>query len=279
MVKDKEFGMTYLSLGAGVQSSALLLMSNKGLFGVPKADIAIFSDTQAEPPWVYEHLEKLHEISKIPILTVTAGSLGKDTLIGKGEGHKGFIPIPVFSANLEGQALPFRRQCTREYKIEPIQKAVRKYLGYQKGQRVKEKVRALVGISVDEATRMKPSWFPYITNTYPLVETKISRQDCLNVLGEWGWSVPKKSACIFCPFHNDRNWKDYKESHPDLWEKIIDFDEKIRNLGQMTAKDPTRLSYLHKSLQPIKNVDFTKGGQMEFEINGFNNECEGMCGV
>jgi len=273
------YDFTYLSLGAGVQSSALLLMSSKELCGVPKSDIAIFSDTQSEPPWVYEHLEKLHELSNIPIVTVTAGDLSHDTLVGKGQGHEGFITIPVYSANLEGDVLPFRRQCTFEYKIAPIQKEIRRQLGYKPRMRVKEKVQALLGISLDESIRMKPSRYPYITNEFPLINARFTRQDCLNILQRYGWPVPKKSACIFCPFHRDSNWKDYKENHPDLWEKIIDFDEKIRRLGKMTVKDPSRLAYLHKSLQPIKDVDFTHGGQMEFEIDGFNNECEGMCGV
>ena len=50
-------------------------------------------------------------------------------------------------------------------------------------------------------------------------------------------------------------------------------------MGKMTKKDSTQFAYLHRSLQPINDVDFTKGGQLQFEIDGFNNECEGMCGV
>ena len=40
-----------LSLGAGVQSSTLALMMEKGL--APKPDYAIFSDTQGEPKASY----------------------------------------------------------------------------------------------------------------------------------------------------------------------------------------------------------------------------------
>ena len=84
---------------------------------------------------------------------------------------------------------------------------------------------------------------------------------------------------MFCPFHRDSNWKDYKDNHPEVWKEIVAFDEKIRTMGKMTKKDSTQFAYLHRSLQPIDEVDFTKGGQMQFEIDGFNNECEGMCGV
>ena len=50
-----------LSLGAGVQSSALALMIEKGQ--VPMVDAAIFADVKGEPKAVYTHLdwlEKLH---------------------------------------------------------------------------------------------------------------------------------------------------------------------------------------------------------------------------
>ncbi|KKM78901.1 hypothetical protein LCGC14_1355330 [marine sediment metagenome] len=40
---------TYISFGAGVQSTALLIMSNLGLKDCPKADVAIFADTGDEP--------------------------------------------------------------------------------------------------------------------------------------------------------------------------------------------------------------------------------------
>jgi hypothetical protein len=46
--------MRTLSLGAGVQSTTLLLMSLDGT--LPKVDCAIFADTGWEPARVYEHL-------------------------------------------------------------------------------------------------------------------------------------------------------------------------------------------------------------------------------
>tara|TARA_R100000963_G_C4615315_1_gene84416 strand:- start:44 stop:859 length:816 start_codon:yes stop_codon:yes gene_type:complete len=270
-----KYDMTYLSLGAGVQSSALLLMSNNNLFNVPKADVAIFSDTQAEPPWVYEHLEKLHELSKIPIITTTAGNLREDSLSDK------FLSIPVHMADYNEESTIMRRQCTREYKIEPIQKAIREYLGYRKGQHVKKKVRALVGISLDESVRMKPSWYSYITNTYPLVDSRLNRLMCLNILQTHGWPIPQKSACTFCPYRSDQQWKEIKEKSPKVWEEIVEFDRGIRYRGakKNVHDNKTRPVFLHKTLQPIEDIDFTRGGQMEFSIDGFNNECEGMCGV
>ncbi len=46
-----------LNLGAGVQSSAVLLMSIEGV--LPKLDCAVFADTRWEPPAVYKQLDWL----------------------------------------------------------------------------------------------------------------------------------------------------------------------------------------------------------------------------
>ena len=47
--------MRILSLGAGVQSTALALMSRDGMFDL-SVDAAVFADTQWEPKAVYRHL-------------------------------------------------------------------------------------------------------------------------------------------------------------------------------------------------------------------------------
>ena len=56
--------LTYLSLGAGVQSSALLVLANQGK--VERPSVAIFADTGDEPQYVYDYLEVLEAWSGSP---------------------------------------------------------------------------------------------------------------------------------------------------------------------------------------------------------------------
>lgn len=51
-----------LSLGAGVQSTTLFLMSLRG--ELPPLDAAIFADTQWEPKAVYKHLNWLVQLAE-----------------------------------------------------------------------------------------------------------------------------------------------------------------------------------------------------------------------
>ena len=68
-----------LSLGAGVQSTTLALMAERGLIEKPVA--AIFADTGDEPPNIHDHLERLKGMLSFPVYTVTQGNgLGADFL-------------------------------------------------------------------------------------------------------------------------------------------------------------------------------------------------------
>ena len=58
-----------LSLGGGVQSSCLIYLNVKGVI---ELDYAVFADTGAEPEYVYQHIEYLKTIARIPIYTVRA---------------------------------------------------------------------------------------------------------------------------------------------------------------------------------------------------------------
>jgi hypothetical protein len=119
-VKGSARDFTYISFGAGVQSTALLVMSNLGLLGCPRADVAIFADTQGEPHVVYDHLSFMEKWSAIPVIRVTTGNLALDIqscLQGK---RKRVASIPAWTKGKSGRPSPLWRQCTMEYKVAPI---------------------------------------------------------------------------------------------------------------------------------------------------------------
>lgn len=270
--------LRYLSLGAGVQSSALYVLCT--IADYPRPHVAIFADTQDEPAYVYTQLECLKTWGKVhngpPIITVTEGCISADTV----DRHKGlrtrFTAIPAFTPGLDGRSTMLRRQCTQEYKIRPIERKVRELLGFRKGQRVAgyRLAEALIGISLDEATRMKPNRTSWIVNRWPLIENRLRRSDCIDVIKDAGLQEPKKSACRFCPFHDDSYWRMQKLEQPVEFEKSCQFDESIRDMSKSGIKGKV---YLHRSLIPLRKVNFSGGsGSVD---TGFDNECEGHCGV
>lgn len=192
-----------LSLGAGVQSTTLALAAARGDVG-PMPDCAIFADTGWEPRRVYEHLAWLRERLPFPVHIVSAGSL-RDSILDLNEHDKRAASVPFFVKRSDGSVgMGQRRQCTREYKIDPIIKEVRRLIGVQPGQRVRNGVHVeqWIGISTDEIQRVKLAQHHYITHRWPLIEANMSRRDCLKWLSERQYSAPK-SSCLGCPFHSN----------------------------------------------------------------------------
>lgn len=304
-----DYDLTYISLGAGVQSSAMLILSADGRHNVPRADLAIFADTKDEPPWVYEQLQRLAAYSKprgIPVVVV-----GRDESLSEAMRNR-WVPIPAFTWSESKKTLAtvdvatdfslepgakkairirddgiLHRQCTSEFKIRPIETYVRAHLGYTPKQRVKKRARSLIGFSCDEVSRTKPSQVKWITQEYPLIDAGLYRGHCMEIVEQAGMPTPRKSACVFCPYHSDRFWAELKRDHPDQFARAVEVDHQIRDKDsrkevenyQRSATGKTKggitsdAIYLHRSLKPLDECDF--GDQPSL----WDDECTGHCGV
>ena len=272
--KNRERTLTVISLGAGVQSSVMAIMAAKGEF--PKPDCAIFADTGYEPKKVYAYLEFLKKILPYPVYVVSKGNIKKDMLDSIDNGTR-FPTAPFFTqAEITGKKGMLRRQCTADYKIVPIRKKIRELCGVKYGKHFpKDKyVEQWIGISTDEIQRMKPARDKYILNRHPLIEAKMSRQDCIDYLKKENIPLPEKSACIVCPYHNDAYWHFMKTERQEEFADAVEFDKNIRT-GSRNVRDKL---YLHRSCKPLDEVEFNKK-ENDKQLDMFNNECEGMCGV
>lgn len=261
--------MRVISLGAGVQSTAMLLMSLEG--DLERADCAIFADTGWEPRAVYEHLAWLESYAKkrgFPVYRASAGNIRED-VVRAARGHGGrFASIPLYVKSPTGQGEgTLRRQCTKEYKIYPIRRKIKELFGPQ--------VRAelWLGITLDEIERMKPADVKWLTNRWPLIERRYTRQDCLRWLEANGFPLPPKSSCIGCPYHDNGYWRRLRDESPSEWADAVEFDRLIRRLPRIKGE-----AFLHRSLVPLDQVDLsTEEGHGQLSL--WSAECEGMCGL
>ena len=208
----------FISLGAGVQSSVMYLLALEGRIR-PCPEAAIFADTQWEPDAVYSHLDWLEGVggSRIPIHRVSAGDIRANEMAGvNSSGHR-FTTMPLFTKP-KGMGL---RNCTYQYKIRPIRNKVKELLGYRPGEAVRSagKVCAVqwLGITVDEAQRMKMNRALWWRNEYPLIDLGMTRQDCLVWFAKRfpERSLPR-SACIACPYRSQEEWRDIRKD-PKQW--------------------------------------------------------------
>lgn len=266
-----------ISLGAGVQSSTMALMAAKGEI-TPMPVAAIFADTQGEPQSVYKWLDWLEKQLPFPVIRVTAGSLEEKCLTVKhSEKNKrlSFSGIPAHIRQPDGSAGLAQRQCTRDFKIDPVTKAVNR--ARRQAEEAGTKAHLWIGISVDEVWRAKAHRnAPRIETRFPLFEHRFTRHDCLVWMERNKFPEPPRSACYFCPYKNDREWARMQRDEPLEFAKAIIFEAKFQKSVALTPM--TGVPFLHRSLKPLSEVDFSTEEERG-QINFFNNECEGMCGV
>ena len=240
----------------------------------PMPDCAIFADTGDEPIAVYRHLDWLEPLLPFPLHRVKreGGSLSTHMIQAVETKSTRTAAAPFFTKNPDGM-LP--RQCSTEFKVRPIHRHVRELLGLKGRKRppATPVVEQWIGISWDEAIRMRPSRVRYITHRYPLIEKEMRRHQCLQWMKTHGYPPPPKSACVFCPYHSQDQWRIVR-AVPEDWQKAIAFDASIRE-GPRNLKGTM---YVHRQRVPLDQVDLSTL-EDHGQLNLFNDECEGMCGV
>jgi hypothetical protein len=273
-----------LSLGGGVQSTVLALMAVRGEL---ELDHIIFSDPGNESKATYKHMEWLEPVmieAGLDYRRVSGGNIYDDVMefAKDPEAKTGDIGQPPFmtirndgtSEVLKG---PLWRKCTAEYKILPIEREVRKIVGLKKHQHMPKGFicTKLLGISLDEVQRMKPSRNKWEVIRYPLIDMGMTRWDCFRWLEKHGYPEPPRSACVICPFHSDAYWRDIKNNSPDEFEGACKMDDAIRSDA---IPGVTGEVFIHRSCVPLRDVDFSNDidrGQGEL----FKSECDGYCGT
>lgn len=256
-VPDPGPALRLLSLGAGVQSTTVLLLACEG--EIPRFDVALFADTGWEPRAVYAHLDRLTahaERHGIPVRRVSAGDIRGDALDPR---HR-FVSMPLHTLNPDGSRGLARRQCTSEYKIIPLKKAARELLGYPHPRRVPRGVYAeqAIGISTDEVTRAKDSGLRFLRNVFPLIDLGFDRARCVEFLAQRGFGETVKSACVGCPFHGNAGWRWVRDNDPVGWAEAVEFDHAIRHGYPHATAQGQELRgqfFLHRSCRPLDQVD------------------------
>lgn len=191
-------------ISGGKDSSAMALYMRDR---VPEMEY-FFCDTGAELPETYEYLDKLEV------------SLGKP--IARLNSKKGFEHwFEVYRGTLPS---PQMRWCTKKMKLEPIED----WLG-------DDEAISYVAIRSDESGRKGyVSTKPNIKAVFPFVEDGIDYDGVMKILETAGVGLPKyyewrtRSGCYFCFYQRKSEWVGLADRHPDLFEKAVAIESKIR---------------------------------------------------
>jgi hypothetical protein len=249
--------MRALSWGCGTQSTALAVMAALG--ETEPLDVVITADTGWERRVTYEirdfYAAWLRERG-VRVEVVSAGNI-------KQEGAVEHIHIPFFTSD----GGPLQRQCTNNFKIVPIKRRLRELAGYDASKPPHPpsgEIELWLGISWDEWQRMKKSRVGFIAHRWPLIERKLTRQDCIDYLAGNGLPIPPKSACIGCPYRQASEWIEMRDEAPDEWREVVEFDEDNRHnpLAVREASTADEL-YVYKRAEPLATADLEADAERE----------------
>ena len=244
------------SFGGGVQSTAVLVLA---ALGRVQYDAFLFANVgdDSENPETLEYIERYAKpyAAKHGIEIVTLQKLWKgkpETLYGRIQRSERSLPLPVRMSN----GAPGRRTCTADFKIDVIAKWQK-----QHGATKADPAVCGLGISIDEIHRARvDSGIAWQTLEYPLLDLRMFRRDCVNLIESVGLAVPPKSSCYFCPFHNRDEWKRLKREQPDLFLRAVDMEKMLNGRRGDLGKDQI---FLHSALMPL---DQAVGDQMAFDF-------------
>lgn len=133
------------------------------------------------------------------------------------------IDLPLFGSN--GGRL--RQSCTSKWKVAAIRQQLRR-LG------AKTAICNL-GITVEEAHRMKESDVRWCQQAYPLVmlEKRFYKQDCIQEIESFGVPHLISTECDFCPHKNAARWL---RSSPETVEAAAQFEAQFDGEFFLTDK-------------------------------------------
>lgn len=171
------------------------------------------------------------------------------------------------------------RGCTHDFKLWPIFRKCRELAQVKRGGKT-VRVIQWIGISLDEAQRMKTNRHKWIGVRWPLIEQNMSRHDCLRWMEAHGFPKPPRSACVYCPFHNNHEWRRLKAEEPEAFARAVQFERDTQAAKRNTSHSFKSVPFLHRTAVPLDQVDLSQDTDRgQGLLDGFNGECEGMCGT
>lgn len=266
--------MRVISYGGGVQSTALVVLAVQGELGDVEAALFANVGDDSEHP---DTLRYVREISQpwarahgfaIEILDRRTRDGRVETLWQRlmKEGSRS-LPIPV---RMPDTGAPGTRSCTADFKIRVVAKWIKAH-----GATAAHPAEVLLGISWDEIERLgNKKLVPYETVAYPLIDRRLTREDCKRIIERAGLPVPPKSSCFFCPFHRPTVWARMRRDEPALFAKAAFLETTLNARRKMLGRD---FVYLTRFGKPIGEAIQVEQPALDFGTGPGETCDEGYC--
>jgi len=238
--------------GGDVQTIALGVLVHKGL--LPRPERVVMANTGREVKSTFEYLEnharQLYWDFGCEIEIIPHDKAKHDIYYTNRQGVLDTLPVmPVFTRQ-SGKLGQTDNFCSGFWKRDVVIDWLKQP---ENGYGQANPVIQWLGFSTNEISRCKPSGVKWRENHFPLCYgygVRLTRQECVSLIAEFGLPIPKKSRCRDCSFQSNKEWREIKES-PDEWNAVIDFDYELR------SNDPSNSVFLHSDGIPLIDADLS----------------------
>ncbi len=237
---DREIAWSY---GGGTQSVAIAVLIAKGLLPVPSC--AVIARMDRETPQTFTYLTK----HVAPMLAPTGLTI---EVVEPDSGTPGLyyretdtLPlVPAFVG--EGGRSP--ALCSGNWKRDRIYRALR-----ERGFGPSRPVFQWIGYSLDESQRANPkSRRLWAQPQYPLLHlVPLRREQCIRIIADAGLPPAPRSRCFDCANQRNAEWREVRDSTPELFQLAVARDREIRE------RDPRHAVFLHRQRVPLGEADLS----------------------
>ena len=237
---------TFIAYSGGVESTTMLMLF--GHKGTP-----IFTDTGWEHKALYDWLEKVEEKTGHKITRVQP----KETLPQMIK-RQGVFPSPMM------------RYCTRMAKIEPMDRFLKD----------KTPCELMIGLNYDERDRTgNHGLVEGVTYSYPLIDLKITRQDCVDALKAHDLypqfpAYMRRGGCVGCFYKSKNEYYRMARESPEEAYEVAKIEEELN-------ADPARQKYfgVRDGIKNMRAFLDNARAQTELELNDDQHAPMTPCGV
>lgn len=254
--------LTVLNYSGGRQSARILWGVIRGDIPKPDSFVVLNADPGMENSDTYKYNIMMKEEcikNDIYFETVNGPNLYKDLINLTINGQTRVDNPPYWTLNKKGKRGRLQQKCTRYYKLQPMDRAIRKLLFERFNINLDAKrigydiVERWIGFAADEKQRISPSRQKYQTIRYPLIEMNETREDVNQYFYNNSLPIPPRSVCNACFANGIDTFKDMYYNRPDDWNEAVKIDEACRDLSQIGINDQV---FVSRTLVPLK--DFPK---------------------
>lgn len=226
-----------ISFGGGVNSVAMTIL----LYRRGEIYPCLFADTGCEHPETYCYMDYFEK----EFLSRYSQKIIK---LASSPYHHPYARVPLEQYLLQKKRVPAvasgKRACTAGWKRQPIQNYCKRHvIDIQ-----------LIAFAYDERHRA----VDFVGKEYPLINEKVTRQKCIDIIKSEKLCIPPKSGCFFCSFKRISAWEQLYRKHPDLFARAMRIEE---NANRTIRIDKIPLSKLkerfeNKGLELFVDYDY-----------------------